>query len=754
MKMTKAKLIMLVLLVVSALSMSLTAQAQDHPNLLLTQAGVENIRAQLGKVPLFDASVQSAREMVDAEIALGIDTPLPKDFSGGYTHTRHKKNYMAAQTAGVLFQILQDEKYAVYVRDMLFQYEAMYKDLPLHPQVKSYARGKLFWQCLNESVWLVAMSQAYDAIYDWLSVAEREQLEKNLFRPYADFISVENTRFYNRVHNHSTWGNAAVGMIGLVMADEELIQRALYGAEEVEEIDYSLLDDDGGFIRVRGQNPGFLSNLDAPFSPDGYFTEGPYYQRYAMYPFLMFALAMNNARPDMQVLEHKGGVLLKAVDTLLNLTDADGEFFPLNDAQKGMSYYTPSLVAAVDVAYHYGGRNPQLLSIAEKQGSVLLDEAGLSVAIGIRDGKAQPFEKSSINLGDGPDGRQGGVSVLRYGNEEMTLVFKYSAQGLSHGHYDKLSFSLYEKGNEVLQDYGMVRFVNIQKKGGGNYLPERKSWGKPTVAHNTLTLNETSHFGGDYATGSQHHSQLHFFDASRSDVQVVSAREANAYPGTEMLRTMAVIKQTNFNSPYVLDILKVNSDTRNQYDLPFYYLGQVLEATFEYESPASLQALGDKHGYQHLYLEGKGTAAADTIQFTWMNTDRFYTLTSATHPADELLFTRLGANDPQFNLRRDPAVMIRRNNTGDTIFASVIEPHGAYSPVSEFAVDPDSNISSVEVLYDDENYTAISIEDLAQHSRVFIVANVDAGKTEQHELNIGAKSYRWTGPYYWAEQSQ
>ena len=83
---------------------------------------------------------------MDAEIELGIDTPVPKDFSGGYTHQRHKRNFFIMQKAGVLFQILQDEKYAVYVRDMLFQYEAIYKDLPLHPQTRSYARGKLFWQ--------------------------------------------------------------------------------------------------------------------------------------------------------------------------------------------------------------------------------------------------------------------------------------------------------------------------------------------------------------------------------------------------------------------------------------------------------------------------------------------------------------------------------------------------------------------------------------------------------------------------------
>ncbi|MBR9912119.1 MAG: alginate lyase family protein [Gammaproteobacteria bacterium] len=721
--------------------------AEGHPNLILTKAGVEKIRANLGKVPLFDASLKSLQEEVDAEIALGIDTPIPKDFSGGYTHERHKRNFQIAQKAGALFQILEDEKYARYVRDMLMQYEAMYKNLPLHPQERSYSRGKLFWQCLNDSNWLVYMSQAYDAIYEWLPQEQRSTLEKSLFRPFADFISLENPQFFNRVHNHSTWGNAAVGMIGLVMKDEELIQRALYGIED-DGLPIGTKDNDGGIIKVEGQKKGFFANLEEPFSPDGYYTEGPYYQRYAMSPFLIFAVGLHNARPEFKVLEHKDGVLLKAVDALLNLADADGEFFPLNDGQKGMSYYSRELVTAVDLAYHYGDQNPQLLSIAEKQGQVLLDESGLSVALGIQQGKAEPFVKKSVNLRDGPDGKQGSIGVLRYGNEDLTLVFKAAAQGLSHGHYDKLSFSLFERGDEVLQDYGLARFVNIEQKGGGNYLKENKTWAKQTVAHNTLTLNQTSHFNGDYETGSKHHSELYLFAGSGKDVQVVSGKESNAYPGTDMHRTMAMIKDASFEKPFVLDIMKVSSDRENQYDLPFYYMGHVLKVNFDYDSPSSLHPLGQTNGYEHLYLEGKGKPATDNTKFAWMGNGKYYTLTSATNTSDELLLTRLGANDPEFNLRRDAAIMLRRN-AKDTIFASVIEPHGSYSPVSELSVNSNSNIASLKVVHDDKNYTAVSIEDQQGQVKVFLLANKNASTAKKHKLKIGSKTYRWTGPYHY-----
>lgn len=735
---------------VLGLTVALATQAGAHPNLILTEAGVERIRAELGTVPLFDATVERVRAEVDAEIELGIDTPIPRDFSGGYTHERHKRNFLIIQQAGVLFQILEDEKYATFVRDMLFQYEAMYKDLPLHPQERSYARGKLFWQCLNDSNWLVYVSQAYDAIHDWLSEEERQTLERNLFRPFADFLSVENPQFFNRVHNHSTWGSAAVGMIGLVMEDEELVQRALYGIRD-DGLGVGATDDDGGFIRVEGQRAGFLANLEEPFSPDGYYTEGPYYQRYAMYPFLVFAQSLHNVRPDLNIFEHKNGVLLKGVDALLNLSDADGEFFPLNDAQKGMSWHSRELVTAVDIAYHVGGQDPQLLSIAETQDQVLLDDAGFSVAAAIRDGRAQPFEKASINLTDGPDGRQGGVAVLRQGDEDLTLVFKYAAQGLSHGHYDKLSFSLYEKGDEVLQDYGLARFVNIEQKGGGNYLRENTTWAKQTIAHNTLTQNETSHFEGRYEIGSEHHSQLHFFDASDSSVQVASAVETNAYPGTTMTRTMALIETDRFEKPFALDIFKVISDTENQYDLPFYFMGQVMEVNFAYDSPSTLRALGEANGYEHLYLEGAGRPSGDNTSFSWMDNGKFYTLTSATNAGDELLFTRIGANDPEFNLRRDAALIIRRTGAANTVFASAVEPHGNYSPVSEIAVNSNSNIAGLNVVHDDEDYTAVSIEDVQGHTSIFILSNEDPSASTEHELEINGEAYAWSGPWLYAE---
>ncbi|MBC2844127.1 alginate lyase family protein [Winogradskyella flava] len=717
---------------------------QEHPKLILTAQGVKNIRAQLGSIPIFDKTLEKVKAEVDAEIVAGIEVPIPKDYSGGYTHSRHKQNWFILQKAGVLYQILDDEKYAKYVKDMLMQYEALYKTLPLHPKTRSYARGKLFWQCLNDSNWLVYVSQAYDCIYNYLSEEERNTLETNLFRPFADHISIGSPQFYQRVHNHSTWGNAAVGMIGLVMNDEELIDRALYGIKDLK-LDANKKDDDGGFLNKDGK-AGFLANIEEPFSPDGYYNEGPYYQRYAMYPFLVFAEGLHNVKPELKIFEYKDGVLLKSINALLNLSDADGDFFPLNDGQKGMSYYNGSLVTAVDISYHYGNQDPGLLSIAKEQNQVLLDDSGLAVALGIKNGKEKPFNKKSINLSDGPKGAQGGVGILR--NKDIELVFKYASQGSSHGHYDKLSYSLYENGEEVIQDYGLARFVNIEQKGGGNYLKENKTWAKQTIAHNTVTQNEVSHYGGKYDIGSQHHPELQYYNFDNEDIQVVSAKENNAYPGTEMLRTMALLSDNDFEKPFMLDIMKVTSKKANQYDFPYYYFGQVIQTNFEYKTPETLKPLGPRNGYQHLFVESMANAKNENSKFTWMNNQKFYTLTTLTNNKDELLFTRIGANDPEFNLRRDPGLLLRRKNTKNTIFVSVIETHGSYSPITESAVNSKSNMSELKVVYNSEDYTAIKLTHVNGKVQLFITVNRETSKEKKHNLKIDNKNYEWSGSYY------
>ncbi len=91
--------------------------------------------------------------------------------------------------------------------------------------------------------------------------------------------------------------------------------------------------------------------------------------------------------------------------------------------------------------------------------------------------------------------------------------------------------------------------------------------------------------------------------------------------------------------------------------------------------------------------------------------------------------------------------MIRRSGVGNTVFASVVEAHGSYSPVSEIALNSNSHIARLKVVYDDDSYTAISIEALDGHKSLFVLSNTDASATREHQIEVDSTTYRWTGPY-------
>ena len=192
--------------------------------------------------------------------------PFLEDGGGGYTHERHKKNYQLMYNAGIIYQISQDDKYANYVRDMLLEYAKLYPTLGLHPKRKmdSQNPGKFFWQSLNEAMWLVYTIQAYDLIHDSLSAEHIKTIEDDLLRPVSLFTSVGQPSTFNKVHNHGTWATAGVGMAGLC------IRRARVGRK------IAVYD-----LEKSGKG-GFIKQLEMLFSPQGYYNEGPYYQRFAL----------------------------------------------------------------------------------------------------------------------------------------------------------------------------------------------------------------------------------------------------------------------------------------------------------------------------------------------------------------------------------------------------------------------------------------------------------------------------------------
>ena len=538
----KYKITLLIILFTAALF----AQ-RSHPNLVLTRQGVEQIRAYAGKLPVLDLSIDKAKKFVQKALNAPMDVPIPKDAGGGYTHERHKQNYNEMYQAGILFQITGEEKYAKFIEAMLDKYAEMYPHLGRHPEAKKQAYGRLFWQSLNETVWLLHTIQAYDCIYDWLAPDKRELYETNIFRPMSNFFLDECRHEFNRIHNHGTWIVAASGMTGLILGDDELVQKSLYGTD---------LSGKGGFI----------AQLDKLFSPDGYYTEGGYYVRYALWPFFIFAEVIHNNLPEVKIYSHRDEILKKALNSALQVTYTNGAFIPINDGLKEKTWLSPELIFATNFVYARYEHDPHLLAVAKLHNQVSLSGPGVMVAKALAETEQIPeFNWKSVEYSDGPDGKQGGVAILRFGapSDQETALLKYGTHGLSHGHFDKLQFLFYDQGREIIQDYGAARFLNVVQKWGGRYLPEDTSWAKQTVAHNTVVVDMKSQYNGKRKDSQKHHSDRLFFSSQNPDFQYVGAKEENAYPGVKMRRTIAVINDENLYRPAVVDIYKIESENEH-----------------------------------------------------------------------------------------------------------------------------------------------------------------------------------------------
>jgi hypothetical protein len=704
--------------------------AQNEPLLLLSKKESTEIGSSVKEYAILDKSFRKAKQIADNALQSKMEVPIPVDNGGGYTHEKHKQNYRDMYAAGVVYSVTREKAYAEFVEKMLLEYARIYPSLPLHPQSnKDKMAGKLFWQDLNDCVWLVNSIQAYELVKANISMQNREIIERDVFRSMAAFISESEGRkeVFNWIHNHATWAVAAVGMTGYVLGDKDMVDRALYGSAK-----------DG--------KTGFLKQVDELFSPDGYYSEGPYYQRYALQPFLVFAEAINRNQPGLDIFGYRNGVLGKSVKTMFDLTDENGLLLPFNDALKEKDVHSEELVIAADIAYE-NYHDASLLPIIKSQDEVMVSGAGFAAAKDIANAKAPQYRTSQL-VTDGADGKSGGIALLKSDNKnggQFNLIFKYASQGLNHGHFDRLGIQLYDGKNEILQDYGAVRFINIEAKNGGRYLKEDDTYAKQSIAHNTVTVDEVSQYGANLDAAGKTSPQFLFADLLEpNEIQIVSAQENKAYPGVTMRRTLAMI---GGKRPFIIDIFALHSAEKHQYDLNFMYSGQIMETDFEYDAAVnSLNILGPKNGYEHIWKLAQANGNNGISTFTWLDGRKFYSISTITDTNTELLFTKSGANDPNFDLRNEPGYLIRNKGKDNYTFVSVIEPHGSFEPVPELVADSHSAVREIKLRKDDSESTVISVIFNNGKTYLLLLAAVPNDKAT-HKVILDGKPYHWQGNY-------
>ncbi|MGB5446658.1 MAG: heparinase II/III family protein, partial [Psychromonas sp.] len=533
---------------------------------------------------------------------------------------------------------------------------------------------------------------------------------------------------------------AAVGLCGYAINDQASVDKALYG------------------LKMDKVSGGFLAQLDQLFSPDGYYMEGPYYHRFSLRPIYLFAEAIERRQPELGIYAFNDSVIKTTSYSVFKTAFPDGTLPALNDSSKTISINDEGVIMATSVCYHRYEQSETLLGMANHQQNVWVHISGKTLSDAVEQAEhIKPFNWGSLFVTDGPKGEKGGVSILRHRDQQdddtMALIW-FGQHGsdhqyhsaLDHGHYDGLNLSVFNRGHEVLHDYGYGRWVNVEPKFGGRYIPENKSYCKQTVAHNTVTVDQKTQNKFNTALAESKFGQKHFFVVDNPSLQGMSGTISDYYDGVDMQRSVILAELPEFEKPLVIDIYRITADAEHQYDLPVHHSGQIMRTDFDYQVASTLKPLAESNGYQHLWNVGSGKVANSAL-VSWLHDSSYYSLISSAVAGSEVIFARTGANDPDFNLRSEPAFILRQSGK-DHVFACVLETHGYFNESIEASVGARGLVESVTVVGHNSVGTVVSIQTTSGNTYQYAISNQpEAAQQGTHTVEFAGQRYSWEGSF-------
>jgi hypothetical protein len=260
-----------------------------------------------------------------------------------------------------------------------------------------------------------------------------------------------------------------------------------------------------------------------------------------------------------------------------------------------------------------------------------------------------------------------------------------------------------------------------------------------------MVIDQTSHFNGNTETGNKYAPVLSEF-TGEGDVKLTSAKIDTAYDNVGLARTIAMIEDDAFEYPIIIDLSEAYADTLHSYDLPFHYNGHLVETNFEVKAdPLSRTPLGTDDGYQYLWKTAEAAPLNGLSQITWLLDRRFYTVSSSVPVGTKIVFTQIGANDPNFNLRNESGFMLRAETNNGVSFVSIIEPHGEYNPTVEYTLGSHSQVKSVSYFEADKNkFIQIETKD---GELVGLGISTDPGASKEHNIEVNDIVMSWKGPF-------
>ncbi|HDT6543873.1 TPA: heparinase II/III family protein [Kluyvera ascorbata] len=382
-------------------------------------------------------------------------------WDGAWWREMNGRNASACQQLGLLWQLTGEEAYRDKVRTLLMGYADVYPGYEIHGGIPHNGPGKMNAQTLCEANCILDMALGYDFIQHSLTDDERQHISRNLLRCAATFLQAHRSP---QIHNHEVKISAALGVLGFVLEDEDLLEFAVNAPY------------------------GLRWQLEHGLLAEGLWFEGSvHYHYYALQGFFAFEKLARGTRWSLL----DGPWYPQMLSFPLSLLLPDGTFPRLNDC-----------IAGQEKLHHrdlyefawFIWRDPQYAAVLHFT-------------------EAQPDERETLLWRDSPLPETtpdlipqqslfapgAGLTLWRRPQQQQAVLIKHSPWGGEHDHYDRLSLLLWQRDGWLLPDLGTT----------GYGAKMHYDYYKNSATHNTLTVNQTNqppanaavlgwHMGDDY----------------------------------------------------------------------------------------------------------------------------------------------------------------------------------------------------------------------------------------------------------------
>jgi len=457
---------------------------------------------------------------VDNEVIQSDPTKPERDYDGVVIMGVHSRFANLVRDLGIAYQVTGDRRYAEKAKAILLAYADRYLSYPLHDirGKPSVGGGRVGPQTLDESTWLIPMAQGVDLIWEMLTESERQTLAQKLFLPAAREVILPHKM---GVHNIQCWKNSAVGLVGFLLGDEELIREAIENPER-----------------------GYWTQMRKGVSEDGVWWEGAWgYHFYTLSALWHLTEAARNC-----------GINLYG-DELKRMFDAPFKFMMPNWRLPAFNDST-EVALLTEIGFARFGITQPIYELAyaryrEPLYAALLSRgerrSDFALWFGVGElPQPQPIRWRSANY------PASGYAILARGEGEQAtwLCLKYGPHGGGHGHPDKLNFVLYARGQVLALDPGMARYG----------VPIHGGWYRTTLAHNTLVVDETNQKPAEGKC-------LSF--GTEGGIDFVIADAGDIYDGVRFRRAIAL-----FNENAIVVIDHVRCEKERLLDIALHLRGQ------------------------------------------------------------------------------------------------------------------------------------------------------------------------------------